>query len=206
MHRTLRTFALLSPSIRSGRNISDPIAKSIYSKFKNAGFKETPWQYIYDGQLAGLVKPVGIGLNEIHIRFYEDRYFAEIEIGRGLIAHFFGPQFSASTQVRHFARDFLSDEEFTYLETMLAGELRDDELAITKRCIELNDPYCQFAAGLRSPRIGRHFAGVSWRTLTFALIPIISLSTIPDLQLSTALLIAICSALVGLTLPSVGRP
>lgn len=62
---------------------------AIYQALKRAGFNETYWQFVYRGQIGGLVKNPRGTLLEFHVRFFEDgMIYAEIELGRSVLLHF----------------------------------------------------------------------------------------------------------------------
>ncbi len=56
------------------------------------GFRRTHWQIVFPGQTAGLIRKIDPpiqGMDEIHIRFYEEgRICAELEYGRFSLGHF----------------------------------------------------------------------------------------------------------------------
>jgi len=62
---------------------------AIYAALKSAGFRETYWQFVYSGQIGGLVKSPKGTVIEFHVRFFEGgMIYAEIELGRSLLLHF----------------------------------------------------------------------------------------------------------------------
>jgi len=62
---------------------------SIYQALKEMGFKETYWQFVYPGQIGGLVKSPRSNLLELHVRFFQEgMMYAEIEMGRSALLHF----------------------------------------------------------------------------------------------------------------------
>lgn len=63
--------------------------KKIYDALLHIGYRGTYWQYIYYGQVGGLIKGYCGNLIEIHVRFFDnDTIYAEIEIGRVGFIHF----------------------------------------------------------------------------------------------------------------------
>jgi hypothetical protein len=61
---------------------------SIYQALKRVGFRETYWQFIYPGQIGGLIQNTRGTLIEIHVRFFENGLiYAEMEIGRSASLH-----------------------------------------------------------------------------------------------------------------------
>lgn len=61
----------------------------IYDVLLAVGFRGTYWQYIYYGQIGGLIKGYCNNLIELHVRFFDDdTLYAEIEIGRVGFIHF----------------------------------------------------------------------------------------------------------------------
>jgi hypothetical protein len=61
---------------------------AIYEALKSAGFKETYWQFVYPGQIGGLVQNARGTLIEFHVRFFENGLiYAEMEIGRSASLH-----------------------------------------------------------------------------------------------------------------------
>lgn len=133
--RHFRTIALLAPSVRFGTRITNPRMGSLYRKLRDLGFAETPWQYVFSGQVGGLVlshtKANHLGRNEVHVRFYADRIFAEFEIGRAYISHFFGPRLNANRELQRLLGPHLSTSERGYLAKLMSHErLLVDEAAM----------------------------------------------------------------------------
>lgn len=94
----LKKFGLFSPgTVKNGGKISHPGMKNLYEELKKIGFRETRWQIISKEQLAGLVLPLTDGENELHIRFYRDRVFAECEAARIYISHLFKKAINANS-------------------------------------------------------------------------------------------------------------
>ncbi len=70
--------------------------KLLYGSMLGIGFKRTPWQIVFPGQTAGLIrkiKPHLEGINEMHVRFYSDGIIsAELEHGRFSLGHWRRPR------------------------------------------------------------------------------------------------------------------
>lgn len=132
MKRQFKSFGFFSRKCVAGSEIDNRIAKSIYEKLLQFGFKKTCWQYVYAGQIGGLVYPYfGDGHdtpNEIHVRFFEDHIFAEFEIGRAYASHFIGPRLNANSMLLKMLGPILSEEETRYfVEQTRLEKLYDDE-------------------------------------------------------------------------------
>ena len=60
------------------------------------GFKRTPWQLVFPGQTASLIKkiePTAEGVDEYHVRFYDDGVIhCELEVNRFNGWHWVGPR------------------------------------------------------------------------------------------------------------------
>lgn len=67
-----------------------------FQELRAQGFRRTPWQLVFPGQTAGLIKPIPPqpdGINEYHTRFYDDGIIeCELEIGRFESMHWAGPR------------------------------------------------------------------------------------------------------------------
>ncbi|MDO8241009.1 MAG: hypothetical protein Q7T51_03465 [Candidatus Moranbacteria bacterium] len=130
--RKIKNIGLFNRIGIKGNKLPSEKLQQIYQLLLSKGFRETRWQFIYEGQLAGLVKPYSCGKNEIHVRFYDDRIFAEFEIGRAYIQHFLGPRLNAngylfSLLVNHFSE--LND--IKWLEELFSTENQTiDELSM----------------------------------------------------------------------------
>ena len=105
MKRKLVSLGIFSRPICSGLTIRNRDVLAIYRTLKDLGFKETVWQLIFDGQVAGLVLPFNSGFSEIHVRFYDDRIFAELELSRSSILHFLFPLYDANGYLRELLRN-----------------------------------------------------------------------------------------------------
>lgn len=128
MRREFVTIGFLDRGVVAGHKIRNPMMKEIYSAAKTAGFHETVWQYIFDGQIGGLVLPYRDGHYEFHVRFYADRIFAECEVNRGCIAHFFASRYNATELTVSLLRPLVSKPTERYLVLMAeANTWRDDE-------------------------------------------------------------------------------
>lgn len=142
MKRKLVQFGIFAPRRCNGSLVSDHRMIEIYEALKRAGFVETKWQFIFDGQIGGLVYPYNEGLNEVHIRFYQDRLFAELEISRSSALHFVYPLFNANGYVLDLLKDKIGEEALSFLKSMTSSRLLDDELARPKWDWKAqNDPY-----------------------------------------------------------------
>lgn len=116
--RLLRTFGVFAPRVCSGSKLPESLA-GIYATLKSIGFRETRWQFIFESQIAGLVFPYNDGRNEVHIRFYDDRVFAEFEIGRASIAHFLGPFLNANPYILDLLADRVPVQDLKQLTALM---------------------------------------------------------------------------------------
>lgn len=67
--------------------------EGIYRALRRAGFRETYWQFVYAGQIGGLIKNPGHTLIEFHVRFFDGgMMYAEMELGRSVLLHFLSPR------------------------------------------------------------------------------------------------------------------
>lgn len=95
---------------------SSPKLSIIYAALMDLGFRETIWQFVYSGQIGGLVRTYGRGLIEVHIRFFEDdAIFAELEIGRTGLAHFLNRRIFANSHIIKLLEKSMDREDFDYL-------------------------------------------------------------------------------------------
>jgi hypothetical protein len=210
MKRQLRTFAIFSSDVRSGRWIEDVMMRRIYEKLLRYGFVETSWQFVFRGQIGGLIMPHSTGgkadFNEIHIRFYNDRIFAEYEIGRAYISHFFGPRLNANVQLRLMLVNYLDERELRYLAAMNNPEkLSSDEQHMAEWKGQ------DYFRSLRLPRGSELFLKcckllleTRWRPLAAlsALLPVMMLRDSPAVGVSIICLFLVSSWV----LPSERRP
>lgn len=91
--RILVTFGLFSPIHWPPLAPHQSIDRLAYRALKDAGFRETIWQFVYRSQRGGLVLPIDKGRLELHARFYADGTIeAELEVGRRFIGHFLNPR------------------------------------------------------------------------------------------------------------------
>lgn len=118
-NRRLKSVGLLSYSKCNGRLVTEQYQKLFYSILRRSGFVETRWQLIFDGQIGGLVLPYRDGKYEIHVRFYEDRIFAELEVGRSHAFHFLAPRMNANSYIRSVAAMHLADDTLSHLEALM---------------------------------------------------------------------------------------
>lgn len=147
MKRQFVGWGLFAPDICRGRAMRDDCCRSIYAELIRCGFVETRWQLIYDGQIGGLVCPCNNGLNEIHIRFYTDRIFAELELSRTSLFHFVFPLFNANGYVVDLLRDKIPDIMLGLLAERSSQNLRDEEAARPIwRHRDQQDPYAEIIA------------------------------------------------------------
>lgn len=90
---------------------------AIYKALQECGFKETLWQFVYPGQIGGLVRNPNHNFLELHVRFFDDEMiYGEIELGRSVLLHFVN------------RRLFIN----RYLEKMLGSKLSDQQLRVLK--------------------------------------------------------------------------
>jgi hypothetical protein len=71
------------------------IQRIFFDELLNSGFKRTPWQVVFPGQTAGLIKKIAPSPkeDEYHIRFYDDGTIAgELEVNRFNCLHCVGPR------------------------------------------------------------------------------------------------------------------
>ncbi|OHB49712.1 MAG: hypothetical protein A2Y10_06020 [Planctomycetes bacterium GWF2_41_51] len=116
--RPLVSLGIFSPRHWSSFKPNDKNQISIYKALRQAGFKETIWQFIYRGQIGGLVLPLNDGRAELHVRFYTNTIEAELEVGRKFIGHFLQPRFQAESIVLSKIKKYLSQEDFETATTM----------------------------------------------------------------------------------------
>jgi hypothetical protein len=148
MRRRLVNLGIFSPVICRGEALSNSEDIRIYRALKELGFRETPWQLIFDGQIGGLVFPYNRGSNEIHVRFYQDRIFAELEFSRSSIFHFVFPLYAANKYIADLLRDRIPPTCYSHLQRKLSTNLRDDEMSrpIWNGC-PLANPYDALCKG-----------------------------------------------------------
>lgn len=145
MKRKLWNFGIFRSDICIGGINLRKEEKEIYAKLLEAGFRETKWQFIYQDQKAGLVLPYSDGNAEIHIRFYEDRIFSEIEIGRASPLHFLFPLFNANRYVSKLLEDRISPQCAGFFRSMTeASNFMSEEAALEDWDFRNNpNPYAQ---------------------------------------------------------------
>lgn len=137
-HRRVTSIGLISPRHWFGLKTDGSLNSSIYQKLRSIGFQETVWQYVYEGQLGGLIRPIGDDGLEIHVRFYENTIEAEIEVGRRYPRHFWGPRAEAGYLLLELLEDTLTRAEF-----------RRTEKAIGKLSAVRNAPFAKSRPLLR---------------------------------------------------------
>jgi hypothetical protein len=166
MRRRIVNWGIFSRRTCSGCLVQLPADLKIYQSLKDLGFQETPWQIIFDGQLGGLVFPYNDGLNEIHIRFYNDRIFSELEFSRCSIFHFLFPLYNANEYIATILKEKLSDESYRLLLERMNTNLREEEIARPKwNYLSSPNPYAVLKR--RSGRFASHFLNwlFGWRAL-----------------------------------------
>jgi hypothetical protein len=209
MKRRVVNLGIFSPNVCAGRAVADAETRSIYGCLKSLGFRETRWQFVYDGQLGGLVLPYNDGLNEIHVRFYDDRIFAELEYSRSSLFHFVFPLFNANGFVAELLKDRLPPKPHERLLESLGANLRDDEavLAHWRPGAEFN-PYDGLlrdgAAWQISSFLHRIFGWRAVVALVLAVVVGVSL-LLPVPAIALAVAAAITFGLL-FWIPSIGRP
>jgi hypothetical protein len=91
---------------------------AIYRVLKNAGFEETYWQFVYPGQVGGLVKIPRGTLIEFHVRFFEGgMIYAEMELGRSVLLHFLNRRYYINHHLVKKLNSKLSSSQIAYLRT-----------------------------------------------------------------------------------------
>jgi hypothetical protein len=91
--------------------------QAIYNALKSVGFRETYWQFVFPGQIGGLVKSPGSQLAEHHVRFFEGgMIYAEFELGRSALIHFLGHRYYLNHYIARKIRKKLSPAHFAYLQ------------------------------------------------------------------------------------------
>jgi hypothetical protein len=91
---------------------------AIYEALKSVGFKETYWQFIYPGQIGGLIQNAGGSLIEIHVRFFENGLiYAEMEIGRTGSLHLIDRRLYANHYLIKKMSSTLTKTDLDYLRT-----------------------------------------------------------------------------------------
>lgn len=123
MKRRFQTLGIFASKHTDGALMVGTKFECIYNRLKDLGFKETRWQYVFSGQIGGLVLPINdpkalrSGADELHVRFYEDRIFAEYEIGRSYLSHFVGPRYNANAQMLVRYAESMSEDEVALWES-----------------------------------------------------------------------------------------
>jgi hypothetical protein len=211
MKRRLVGLGIFSPNVYRGTSITYAHCRSIYRALTELGFVETRWQFIYEGQMGGLVYSYNDGLSEIHIRFFSNRIFAELEFSRSSLFHFVFPLFNANGHIIDLLRNRISDESLEFLIRRTTENLCDDELALPVWAYkDQENPYTDATPhGRRSSSL---VAGLDkllgWRKLVGVIAIVLAISiyfipTSPPYILIPLLLVALFS--IGY-MPTVGRP
>lgn len=207
MKRRFVNFGIFSYRIVKGKEIQDHILEKVYVLLKMKGFKETPWQYVYEGQLGGLVLPYNDSKNEIHVRFYQDRVVSEFEIGRSYVTHFLGPRYNANRYLYDFLSSSLHEDEKEHLQSMLCNSrLLDDEKEML--CWDSkSDNFTTIRA--RERLLSVSFLGLSlhfgWKT-SFLVIAMCLFAVSFSESLAFNALATVAFAFLWNLLPSKGRP
>jgi hypothetical protein len=95
---------------------ANPLIGEVYTALLTKGFRETVWQYVYRGQIGGLVRTYGKGLIEVHTRFFDNNtIYTEVEIGRTGLAHFAGKRIYGNLFIDGLLKNSMSLEARNYL-------------------------------------------------------------------------------------------
>jgi hypothetical protein len=210
MHRKFRTFGVFDWKRCDGTLLRDRRQQRIALALKHLGFQETKWQFIYDGQLFGLVYPHGVGKNEVHVRFYHDHIFAEYEVGRASLAHFFSPFLNANKYLELMLKEYLCDDDYRYLLLATRAEsLREEERALSDWdfLADASELAIRGYGNFLSFKNAERFSGLlSWRLIMSGVLGIASVLTLAN-TLWIAFAATISAFLViFINLPQVGRP
>lgn len=177
VHRRLISFGVLKPWVCLRPALTSNYHRAIYRALLSIGYRETVWQYIFDGQIGGLVRP---GTDDIHIRFYDDRLFAEIEISRAFVSHFYGPRFNAKKIILHQLEGHVSEIEYRWLQHALADgltKIEEASLLVYEDDVRIG-PYASIRdlskRGLKD-HVKRTVVGIDWRNLSFGLLGVCSI-------------------------------
>jgi hypothetical protein len=190
LRRRLINFGIFSAQQFRKAAFSDDRQRAVYLALLDAGFKPTRWQYVFDGQIAGLIKS---GINDVHIRFYPDRLFAEIEISRALISHFYGPRYNAKKIILECIKGQVGREDFLWAKRALNSQmLRTDEAALkiwdARRHPKTPYEEIRLLSGSKLyQRAMKFFVGLDWQKL--GMIVFIALSMLTAFSEPKALII-----------------
>jgi|HubBroStandDraft_4_1064222.scaffolds.fasta_scaffold301862_1 hypothetical protein len=89
---------------------------AIYQALKAAGFRETYWQFVYPGQIGGVVKTPRGTLIELHVRFFErGMIYAEMEVGRSVLLHFLNRRYYINEYLIRKFDSKLTSSQLDYL-------------------------------------------------------------------------------------------
>ncbi|MDR3410744.1 MAG: hypothetical protein P4L87_07345 [Formivibrio sp.] len=92
--------------------------QAIYRALKNVGFRETYWQFVYPGQIGGLIKSPRNNLVEFHVRFFDNgMIYAEFELGRSALLHFLGHRLYLNRYIAGKIQSQLSVDQISYWQT-----------------------------------------------------------------------------------------
>jgi hypothetical protein len=97
--RRLRNIGLFSPAHWLGLPPDGSQTAHLYYRLKQYGFTETVWQFVYKGQVGGLILQLDGGRKELHVRFYDDLVEAELEVGRNFLEHFGASRYRSEFEV-----------------------------------------------------------------------------------------------------------
>lgn len=143
----------------------EPI-NAIYRALKETGFRETYWQFVYPGQIGGLVKSPRSKLVELHVRFFESgMIYAEIEMGRSVLLHFINRRY------------YLNNYIFKKIQSKISREHGAYFLAATKKYKSLHSnswPEWSVKNRFMTPNIKKQIRFLSvlsdWRTLAIIML------------------------------------
>lgn len=210
MHRKFRTFGIFNWNRCNGTLLRDPRQRRIAIALRCIGFRETKWQFIYDEQLFGLVLPYDNGKNEVHVRFYHDRIFAEYEVGRSSVAHFFSPFLNANKFVEQMVQDYLSAEDYNYLVFATGRDcLRDEERALGDWdfLADVSNLSVKGYGNILTFKDAERLSGLlSWRLVVGALIGVASVFALANMLWVAFAATAGAFLVAHIGLPQVGRP
>lgn len=211
-NRKLISLGIFSKDSCDGSLIDQAHMKEIYDALISLGFKKTRWQYIFEGQLAGLVMPYNDGKNEVHIRFYHDRIFAEYEVGRSSFAHFLGPFLNSRPYILHILRKQLSENCYAFLFDMTkAHRLYKQEAEL--ETWDFNNPHSEIDSNksgkeyfLKYSQASNMNIFLSWKMIFTVLGGGAALLLGTNFGFGYGAAIFFLSYVFSLTLPKVGRP
>jgi hypothetical protein len=205
-------IGVFCPQHTKGHLLEDEYMRALYRELRDKhGFRETPWQFIYRDQKAGLVLPVTGKQNEVHIRFYSNRIHAEYEIGRAYIQHFGGIRYNANKYIRHILSDSAILGSSHQLDRLLGDHLLSPrERAMPKwNYLSCDDP---FLARRKTEQVARTGALVlladvlvGWKTIATILGLLAIIGTVLFSERIFMVLAALMFAIIVVA-PSRGKP